>query len=110
MNTTHTPGPWAIHTHEGAPYIVAEHGKGWKNPTICNLYDDVTPEDSVTIGAWIEAHDNAVSNARLIAAAPDLLAVLQELEESAAYWSEYDVPLGLVDRMRSAIAKATGVK
>lgn len=45
-------------------------------------------------------------NAHLIAAAPDLLAVAKELEESASYWSEYDVPLGIVDRLRAAIAKA----
>jgi hypothetical protein len=48
------------------------------------------------------------ATARLIAAAPDLLAVVQELEQSAEYWSEYDVPLGIVDRLRAAIAKATG--
>lgn len=28
--------------------------------------------------------------------------VLLELEQSAAYWSEYDVPLGIVDRIREA--------
>lgn len=38
----------------------------------------------------------------------ELLTVLQELQESAAYWSEYDVPLGIVDRINAAIAKATG--
>ena len=32
------------------------------------------------------------------------LAVLQELAESAAYWSEYDVPMGIVDRINDAIA------
>ena len=32
----------------------------------------------------------------------EALAVLTELEQSAAYWSEYDVPLGIVDRVRSA--------
>lgn len=47
------------------------------------------------------------AHAALIAAAPDLLAVVQELIESASYWSEYDVPLGIVDRMRAALAKAT---
>ena len=36
----------------------------------------------------------------------ELLTVVKELEESAAYWSEYDVPLGIVDRLRAAIAKA----
>lgn len=35
-----------------------------------------------------------------------LLAVTKELQESAAYWSEYDVPLGIVDRLNAAIAKA----
>ena len=33
-----------------------------------------------------------------------LLAVCDELAESAAYWSEYDVPLGIVDRLHNAIA------
>lgn len=35
-----------------------------------------------------------------------LLAMLKELEECAAYWSEYDVPLGIVDRLRKTIADA----
>lgn len=38
----------------------------------------------------------------------DLLAVVEELIESAAYWSEYDVPLGIVDRMKAAVKKARG--
>ena len=46
--------------------------------------------------------------AHLIAAAPELLAVLKELQESAVYWSEYDVPLGIVDRINAVIDKATG--
>jgi hypothetical protein len=45
-----------------------------------------------------------------IAQRDELLAVVQELEESASYWSEYDVPLGIVDRLRAAIAKVTGQK
>lgn len=36
-----------------------------------------------------------------------LLTVAKELQESAAYWSEYDVPLGIVDRLNAAIAKVT---
>ena len=50
------------------------------------------------------------ANARLMAAAPALLEVLQELEESSAYWSEYDVPLGIAERIKGAIALATGGK
>lgn len=43
---------------------------------------------------------------RLHAQRDALLEVLKELLESAAYWSEYDVPLGIVDRIRAAIKAA----
>jgi len=45
---------------------------------------------------------------RLRAAHDGLLAVAQELAASAAYWSEYDVPLGIVARLDAAIERATG--
>jgi len=32
-----------------------------------------------------------------------LRAVLTELDESCEYWSEYDVPLGIVDRIKAAL-------
>ena len=48
----------------------------------------------------------ATSRARLTAAAPDLLEVCKELEESSEYWSEYDVPVGIVEKLKKAIAKA----
>jgi hypothetical protein len=41
-------------------------------------------------------------------ASPDMLDVLQELNECAYYWSQYDVPVGIHDRIKSAIAKAKG--
>lgn len=63
----------------------------------------------ITVVCAVESLDG-VSNGELIAAAHDLLAVVKELEESSSYWSEYDVPLGIVDRIRSAIAKAEGVQ
>ncbi len=46
-------------------------------------------------------HFNAIKAER-----DELLAVLKELQESAGYWSEYDVPLGIVDRINAVIAKA----
>ena len=49
-------------------------------------------------------------NARLIVAAPAMLEVLEEVEECSRYWSEYDVPLGLHDRIKAAIAKARGTQ
>lgn len=79
----HTPGPWQYKRTSGFDYGSTAY---WV-PGICVNIDKE-------------------ANARLIAAAPDLLAVVKELKESAAYWSEYDVPIGIVDRINAAIAKA----
>ena len=90
METKHTPGPWYAH-----------HSKGWL----------VVESDNENLCVKVEKGSTAqkhMADAKLIAAAPELLAVVKELEESADYWSEYDVPLGIVYRMRAAIAKATG--
>ena len=67
--------------------------KGIVSPVICDLYGQATEEGK--------------ANATLLCAAPDMLNVLLELQESASYWSEYDVPIGIVDRINSAIKKAT---
>ena len=89
----HTPGPWFLSYDQGRTRdVIAENGK----PTICMVRN-----------SWVSA-DQYQANCHLIAAAPDLLAVLQELEQSSDYWSEYDVPLGIVERIKSAIAKAKG--
>lgn len=89
----HTPGPWIVYddSNDGKTnrMEIAAIGK-----TVARIYNSVPEED--------------LPNARLIAASPDLLAVLKELQESAAYWSEYDVPIGIVDRINQAIAKAEG--
>ena len=37
--------------------------------------------------------------------APQMYSVLKELQESASYWSEYDVPLGIVDRINDILKK-----
>ena len=38
----------------------------------------------------------------------ELLSICAELQESAEYWSEYDVPLGIVGRLKAAIASVKG--
>ena len=38
----------------------------------------------------------------------ELLAICEELQESAEYWSEYFVPLGIVERLDAAIASVKG--
>lgn len=96
MGAQHTPGPWTFYTEpqpNGCPIV------GAKGLMVAMLAHSINHDDQ---------RDTAIANAHLIAAAPMLLAVVQELEESASYWSEYDVPLGIVDRLRAAIAAATG--
>jgi len=85
---SHTPGPWRVLTlDDGTEWIQA---------------------GCVRIAIVDDSAGCQPGNAALIAAAPEMLAVLEELEESAGYWSEYDVPLGIVDRIREAIKKASG--
>lgn len=38
----------------------------------------------------------------------EMLSVLVDLQESASYWSEYDVPIGIVERINSVVEKAQG--
>jgi hypothetical protein len=88
----HTPAPWRVNDQTAS---------GWMNNSIYIC----TPKGNEV--RLYNDFGNAEANAKLIAAAPDLLAVLMELEESSDYWGEYDVPLGIVERIKSAIAKAT---
>lgn len=115
MKTQHTPGPWKVRKYEGCLYIEADRGKRWDNPTICNLYDDVTPEDSVTIGNWYEPHENSEANASLIAAAPELLELLHDCLVYVTDTIDCSDDKQLIakarqdeGRIRAAIAKANG--
>ena len=45
----------------------------------------------------------------LRAAATEALAVLTRLADSAAYWSDYDVPVGIVAEIDAAKARLAGV-
>jgi len=88
----HTPGPWAIrHTprcHSALPFLEILSG----TTVIGELFNDQTNYDNEPTGGEGEA------NARLIAAAPDLLA---ELELAVSYG--WDAPSA-----RAAITKARG--
>ena len=42
--------------------------------------------------------------------APQMYSVLKELQESASYWSEYDVPIGIVGRINDVLEKVENVK
>ena len=106
MSAEHTPGPWRL-TLEPTELPGVNVRFCIDTDYAINIAGGQSQEHlGGASGAIFEEECRA--NARLMAAAPNLLAVLQELEESADYWSEYDVPLGIVERIRAAIALATG--
>jgi hypothetical protein len=84
-NATHTPGPWAVSKPSGN-YIDAPAVRG----SIAALTFSATPAD-----------------ARLIAAAPDLLTALEDLVKSN-FGQPRSVTVPALDNARAAIAKATG--
>lgn len=89
--TAHTPGPWELHGWGDANYEVLAAGA-----TVCNVpgFDD----DTVDFG-------RAEADARLIAAAPELLKALDELVGRVI---ENDGRGDLVDNALAAVAKAKG--
>ena len=89
--TQHTPGPWTI----GLAPTRGERG----------LYSHV---EYILINQRVETVEEAQSNARLIAAAPDLLAALEGL---AGHLSGIAIPklaAAYLDDARAAIRKARG--
>lgn len=90
MTTKHTPGPWEI--ERGYSTIIKSIG-----PCVPDEYAG---------SAWLEVSD---ADARLIAAAPDLLRALSDLIETitAPYASELETRLAIKDA-KIEISKATG--
>ena len=89
----HTPGPWKI------GFVGSD--LGW------NVIDDNGGDIIGMEGFW-RGDGTDKANAVLCAAAPEMLDMLIELQQCAQYWSEYDVPLGIVDRLNMVIEKAKG--
>ena len=94
MSAKHTPGPWTQGTSA--------------NGMTCVWLDALTePEHEMGPShTWIDCGTEA--NARLIAAAPDLLEALKACDEAMSYMSEYDIPITLPAQVKAAIAKAIG--
>jgi hypothetical protein len=113
MSTKHTPGPWIGKN---------EHGK--YNPDHAWIADDENKLSSESAAIWAggkvialvvhssnrftaESDPSIDANARLIAAAPDLLEALKKLCDMA---DDGDVACWVAewDKARAAITKATG--
>ena len=102
MSTQHTKGPWKVKT--GSNAVLA----GRKQ--ICSHVNAA----SVLPVNMVEDQKIAEANARLIAAAPDLLEALQEITSDYADRFDLDDPStnpgikSSIEQARAAIAKATG--
>ena len=96
--STPTPGPWSTDTAGCARVVVVHHG----------------PWSEIIADVFAYPHDarNRNANARLMAAAPDLLAALQEAVTAygkpGGPWNVPSDPGGWLERARTAIAKAQG--
>lgn len=96
---SHTPGPW---WSDGTAIFLGNGSEVWArgDPAyMCELsYLDEDPHIS---------EEEQVGNARLIAAAPDLLAAVRAYEE-ASCGTEHEALAAAILKGRAAIAKAEG--
>ena len=95
MKTQYTPGPWAVEENSSPPLI-------WGN-------DYEKPIAEVELHrSYADYKDGEVqANARLIAAAPDLLDACYQLIYALMYDDEEELNNGMISA-RDAITKATG--
>ena len=107
MKTQHTPGPWTIHADtDGWPLVMSG---GVAGRIVANVNPQSCPDES-SAPEFVEMPCEA--NARLIAAAPELLDALQWLVDLMPD-PELDsdpVQREQVIKAKVAIAKATGGK
>jgi hypothetical protein len=97
--TAPTPGPWSVVPDERT------YNNGYMDLVDVQGYDIVAENGYSVVGSeGISTSDEDYANARLIAAAPDLLAALQTLLDAV---NGHRVTVGDCNEARAAIAKAT---
>ena len=111
MNTKHTPGPWTLcpSSHSGLAISNAEDG-AFKVPraTLALCGKSRTTAEEWHYIAAMNDHEQAEADARLIAAAPELLAALRAWVESTAFDEQTGSMRAVYEAARAAIDKATG--
>lgn len=92
-DSKHTPGPWVKTIDRDGDFLISSNSGEY---------------DITTIFQWEDVPDESIANARLIAAAPELLEALDGLIR------DHDDPMSAStskwfwDQARAAITKATG--
>jgi hypothetical protein len=95
----HTPGPW--HVKQLMSYVDQFEIRGPRD-------SGVMVARTIEWGSAAEGDDPSEANARLIAAAPELLEALQEMVDEINSGDEPGHGSPWHDKARAAIAKATG--
>lgn len=89
MDTKFTPGPWFANLQDDGGFNITDMVDCWEASVLCTRF------------AWAEKEEENHANARLMAAAPDLLAVLAKIRG-------YHVNHHVLHEIDAAITKATG--
>jgi hypothetical protein len=78
----------------------------YESTTFSGIYTGQDPEVLTRVSGYM--FDTNKTTLNLIAQAPAMLEVLIDVMQCAEYWSEYDVPTGLPDEIKTVIEKALG--
>ena len=107
MADTHTPGPWHTETRHTVTAICCKPGRTGEWPDICYQERNGHPEHGSITGRMRTSGELA-ANARLIAAAPDLLAACRLAMEFFANGTPVHVGSVAHQAIASAVARANG--
>lgn len=110
----HTKGPWVLNYDEYDGKVSVRSGNARDLADYPLYYEVVRSVGGRVHGANFDDYSEVEANARLIAAAPDLLEALEDLESDIAGRFDMEDPStnpGIkfaIEAARAAIAKATG--
>lgn len=99
-DSKHTPGPWRISRTSGMEIFI-NHGHDQPN-RVAGYFAEVR--------RFTSDNEQVEANARLIAAAPDLLYLLKEARSTLEMWKDVAPAVSLCADIDKAIAKATGAQ
>jgi len=106
MSTKHTPGPWEVVVTTDGITAPNWHIQIGEENVPAFPYKRIYSEDRTQSG--LVQDDEQVANIRLISAAPDLLESAKLLIDSYDICRKDRTPDVIFERLRAAIAKATG--